>query len=365
MTTPEENKAENPSPESILILRMSSLGDVICTLPLLEALKKHFPQAQIDWLVDNVYADLLTGHPHLRSVLTFPRRGWKEKMGLALWEHFRKLREHRYDLVFDVQGNLKSSLNLLWVRCKRSIGFARGFCREGSYLFVGETVRPAGKRIHRAQKNLSLLKPLGIEPVMDSFAPPPIDRSALQRVEKFLERDHFEGKKLALLHPGTSDWGKDKRWPPERFAGLARLLKEDLGLTPIITWGPGELPLAQQISAQSGGNAKPAFETKTLKEFVALISKASLFVAGDTGGLQIASLLGIPSIGLYGPTDPAIYGPLGKNSLAAQPPDSIDRPEHRNRAKRSELMEQISVEQVFQLTKALLELDETTGSESS
>lgn len=339
-------------------MRLSALGDVVCALPVLAALREHFPQAKVDWVVEPKAADLLQGHPLLHNVLLFPRQGFAKNFFGPLRKHFQALRRERYDFALDLQGNFKSSLQMIFARAKRKIGFARGFVHDGSHLFVGERVTPPGKRIHRVQKNLSLLEPLGIRASAERLSPPPVDATAAQRVEQFLLQLEIADRPFAILHPATSTWGQDKQWPPERFGALARRISQELQLVPIVTWGPGEKALAAEVAALSNGAARIAFETRSLKELVALIARCSLFVAGDTGALQIASVLGRPTVGIFGPTDPVVYGPIGPRSAVAQPPGLVAPPPERHRAsraKRSELMEQVGVDQVFQLAKLLLE----------
>lgn len=327
----------------------------MCTLPLLEALHKSFPNAAIDWLVDELPAQLIQGHPFLRETIIFPRNNWSKNLARPLREHFHRIGQRKYDVALDVQGNLKSAMNLYFVRAERKIGFSRRYSKEGNFLFIKEPVTPPGERIHRVRKNLSLLEPLGVPAPTSLLSVLPVDPVAATRVEQYLKRDELEGKKLAILHPGTSVWGQDKQWPTELFGILARKLSEELQFTPILSWGPGEKWLAELAASKASGKAKVAFETKTLKEFAALVSKCSLFIAGDTGALQIASFLNRPTVGIFGPTDPVIYGPLGTQSAVAQPPDLIGPPPSRKRSQRSELMEQISVDQVFHLAKAILE----------
>jgi ADP-heptose:LPS heptosyltransferase len=116
-------------------------------------------------------------------------------------------------------------------------------------------------------------------------------------------------KGYAAIHPGTSDFGALKRWRPERFAALAERIGRETPLKPVITWGPGEKPLAEEIVAGSKGQALLAMETKNILDLAELIRSAKLYVGCDSGPLHLSSAVGTPSVALFGPKDPRTYGP--------------------------------------------------------
>ena len=165
-------------------------------------------------------------------------------------------------------------------------------------------------------KNLALLRPLGIEAVGLREFPLPRSAEAVARVDAGLAGVGGDG--LVVLNPGGG-WAS-KLWPAERFGELARGLRA-LGLRPLVSWGPGEQELADRVVAASGGAAERSFPT-TLLDYVELARRARLVVAADTGPLHLACAVGTPVVALFGPTDPARNGPFAprRRRVAGRPP---------------------------------------------
>jgi ADP-heptose:LPS heptosyltransferase len=132
-----------------------------------------------------------------------------------------------------------------------------------------------------------------------------------REVDDFLEASGLAGEGFAVLHPGTSGFGKHKRWPAERFGALAHRLEAELGLRSVVSWGPGEEGLARVATAASEGAAMLGPRTRSLAALAHLATRGALFVAADTGVLHLAAMLGTPTVGLFGPKDPRVYGPRG------------------------------------------------------
>jgi lipopolysaccharide heptosyltransferase I len=304
----------------ILVIRLSALGDVLFTLPAVHALKLAHPDAEIDWLVEERAAALLDLYSGLRRVVVWERsalardgrrpRRWPQA-AKALARHLGALRRERYDLVLDFHGTWKSGVHAWLSRGARKVGFHRTHRREGSDLFVHETVQPPDGALHRIDRALALAR--AVDPSLPTEAPrppltiPPSSRAFAAGVRGELGLD---GAPYAVLHPGTSKFGSIKRWRPDRFSHLADLLHERLGLRVLVTWGPGEEELARSVVSgmkQPGGAATPRLGTLT--DLAALLAGARAVVASDSAALHLAAFLGVPVVGLYGPKDPEIYGP--------------------------------------------------------
>ena len=280
-------------------------------LPLLDALRRARPQAHIGWLVEEAAASLLTDHPQLDQVWVAPRAALKSHLrgrqfGQAwrlLRETRRALRAARYDVTLDVQCNLRSALMARATGAPRRIAFAPPFSKEGAHRFATELVPVTGEPQLKVERDLQILRPLGIDPsgARSHLAIPQEDRVAARTLRA------KEGPVVGL-HPGVSGFGAFKRWAPERYAGLARRLFEDRGVRSLVTWGPGEDGLAAKIVADAGEAALQAPATRSLRALGALYEICDVVVAADTGPLHLAAALGVPTVGLYGPKDPAIYG---------------------------------------------------------
>jgi len=285
----------------VLLVRLSSIGDVVHTLPALAALARAGHEA--GWLVEPASRVLLEGHPLLAQVAPVPAaRAFR--LGVAR-ETVRALRARRYDVALDFQGLWKSAA---WARlsgARRVVGFAGAWRREGpSALLVGERVDLPGEAVHVIDKNLALLRPLGIDALGLREFPLPEAPASAERVDRALAELGIGP--FAILNPGGG-W-PSKRWPAESFGAVARGLRER-GLSAVVTWGPGEEALADRVVAAAAGAAVRSFATSLL-DYLALARRARLVVAADTGTLHLACAVGTPVVALFGPTDPARNGPF-------------------------------------------------------
>jgi len=283
-----------------LLVRLSSIGDVVHTLPALAALSRG--GWETGWLVEPAARPLLDGNPVLGRLHTAPPArafSWRTAIRVA-----REVRHARYDVALDLQGLWKSAA---WARLSgapRVVGFDAAFRREpASRLLLRERAVQPEAATHVIDKNLALLRPLGIEALGSREFPLPALAAADELVAaRLAERGIGD---FVILNPGGG-W-TSKLWPAEGYGAVARSLHER-GLRSIVTWGPREEALAGQVEASSGHVATRSFPTSLL-EYAALARRARAVVAADTGPLHIACALGTPVVGLYGPTDPARNGP--------------------------------------------------------
>jgi lipopolysaccharide heptosyltransferase I len=279
----------------LLVVRLGSLGDLVHTLPAVSALHRTFPRLEIDWLVDAVHEEFLGLVPVLSTVVTLTAptaRGWLDVR--------RRLRARAYDVALDFQGLLKSAALSRLSGARRIVGFERASLREPSAAWLyGERVAiaPGG---HVIEKNLQLATAAGARAEHAEFPIRDVESRALAAI-----RAH-DSSPFALLNPGAA-W-PNKRWPTDRFAGLARWLRDRHGLRSIALWGPGEQALARSIVRESSGSATEAPPT-TLTDLVALSRAAAIVVSGDTGPTHIAAAVGTPVVAIFGPTDPSRNGP--------------------------------------------------------
>jgi len=278
---------------------MSALGDIVHALPVLAALGRAWPAAQIDWIVDEAYAPILTIAEGLHQRIIVRRKNG----GLGDYvDAVRHLRAQKYDAALDLQGLIKSAV---WARLSgaaRVIGFDRAHLREplAASLYT-ETVVPFDAP-HVIQKNLSILKALGVPP--GAIELPLHPQAAAATAEAIAAAGG--ARKYAVINPGAA-W-PNKRWPAARFGELAAQLRARSGLPSLVTWGPNEHDLADQVIAASGGAAIAAPPT-AVADLAVIMRDAALVVSGDTGPLHIAAAMGTPLVGLYGPTWPERNGP--------------------------------------------------------
>ena len=312
------------SAQRILIVRLSALGDVVHALPLLDALRRARPEAHIGWLVEERAASLLEGHPQLDRLWVHPRREieglLRRGRALAALSAFRRfigpLRAERYELTIDAQSNLRSSALARLSGAPLRIGFGPRFAKEQSHRLSTHRVTPDEEPQLKVDRNLALLGPLGIDST-GARARLAISAEATERARALAAA--LGPGPLVGLHPGVSDFGAIKRWAPERYAALARRLRDERGVHSVVTWGPGDRELAESVVARAEGAASLAPETASILELAALYEQCAAIVGSDTGPIHLAAALGLPVVGLYGPKDPAVYAPWDARTGKAAP----------------------------------------------
>lgn len=293
------------TPGRILLVRLSALGDVVHALPALASLRAALPLAEIGWLVEDRHAGVLEEHPQIDRLFRFRRKGG---IGAAL-EVRREVRAWRPAVALDLQGNLKSGFLTRLTGAPRRIGLPAEEAREGAHLFVTETVPSGRAGEHRSERALRIVRAVAPHAVESPAVLPPVRPESDAGIADDLRRRGIA--RFAVLVSGTSDFGAFKRWPPERFGALARRLRDERGLAPLVSFGPGQRDLAERVVASSGGAAELSPETKSLADLVALLRRADLVVGADSGPVAIAAVAGVPTVALFGPKDPAVYAPPG------------------------------------------------------
>jgi lipopolysaccharide heptosyltransferase I len=297
-----------------LVIRLSSIGDIVHALPSVAALGESFPEAEIHWIVEKRHAALLEGNPCVGRVIqidTLSRRGSLAAVSTVgeMWRTLRGLNEAGYEAAVDFQGLWKSALIARLSGARRKVGFARSWMREpGAGIFYSERVSPENRR-HVIEMNLALVEHLGARPGRWQF-PLPHASEAAQSVGRQLAR--IEAGDFIIVNPGGG-W-KAKRWAPENYARLLRYLESSFSGKILLTGSPQESAMISEILA--GAETRRTFYfPSNLMEFIALARRARLFLGGDTGPLHLAAAVGTPVVAIYGPTDPVRNGPFSKSDI--------------------------------------------------
>jgi heptosyltransferase-1 len=325
----------------IAIVRLTSLGDVVHTLPVAHALRRQSPNAYIIWIVEEREQLLLVNNPAVDEVVVGPTRRWRRELRtptgairvLKEWRGLKdRLRSLKLDVAIDVQGLLKSTLFTVLTRAPVRIGFGWRHARDPlSALFTTHWVTPPPEAIHMVHKNLSLLEPLGIsvEPIV---FPLPVIPEAEHRAEALLQAQGVTPHdRVVVLLPATRR--RAKQWPPTYYHQLAERLAKERGVYVLLVGAPSEDDLLQGIARGLNGH-RILTCVPPLPDLAALLHRAHLAVGNDTGPLHLAAALGVPTIGLYGPTRSERNGPYGPRIRAIQSP--------------TQAMEGIGVDAVFQ-----------------
>lgn len=322
-----------------LIVRLSSIGDVVHTLPVVAALRRHGWEA--GWIVEALASPLLPGEPFLEQIVTVPGA---RRFGLGAARRVRReLQQQRYDAALELQGLWKSALWARFSGAARVLGYASPWRRERlSSLLVRELAELPSDAPHVIDKNLALLRMIGIDAVgLRQFPMPAPSEEQVTALGARLQELGL--KDFVILNPGGG-W-PSKLWPPERYGTLARGLRER-GLRSLVSWGPGEERLADRVVAVSDGAALKCFPT-SLTDLLELTRRARLVVAADTGPLHLACAAMTPVVGIYGPTDPARNGPYSPRDVVVRR-TPLCSPCHKRRCAVHEgVMEVITPEEVL------------------
>jgi len=298
----------------ICIIRLGALGDVVNTLPALDALRASYPDAHIAWLVEARWKDILPDPPRLDEIVVLPKREWLTKLQDfshlkslpgAVGRFVKRLRARKFDLVIDFHGNLRSGIAARTTGAETRAGYAPKFCKEFNYLFTNRHYPVGSRRVHRSERALALAEAIGATRQTDT---PKVDvrDEALDFARSVFDEARLTTRPVVAIHPGTSRFGRYKQWPVERFNEIIRLLDEH-GFAALVTWGPHEYELA--AAAAAGTDAVVSPETDSVAELAALLSLCDAFIGADSGPAVLAAAVDTPPVAIFGPKDPAVYAP--------------------------------------------------------
>lgn len=320
--------SKGPRFDSLLIVRLSAMGDIIHTLPAATALRQAFPHATLGWLIEERWAELLCTLRYPRSGRRSPQRPLIDRVhavNTAEWRHapfsfntwqqmavgLSQLRGIRYDAVIDFQGAVRSALLGRWSGAPIMYGSAQP--RENAAnMFYTRKVLMNGT--HVIEEALALAAAVISTPLMDPQVQFPVDPDAENKIAGLTA----DVNNFAILNPGAG-WGA-KRWPAERYGKVAKELAKD-GLCSLVNYGPGEEELAAAVEAASEGSARRI--SCSISELIALTRRARLLIGGDTGPMHLAAALKIPVVAIFGPTNPARNGPFGTPSIVLRSASSM------------------------------------------
>jgi lipopolysaccharide heptosyltransferase I len=292
---------------NILVIKPSSLGDIIDALPAVGAIRRHFREAHIAWLVKSEWAPILIGHPFIDEVIAVPFQ-WR-----GLPQILQAIRRRRpFDLVIDLQGLFRSAALGYLTGAARRIGLAEA--REGAPWFYTDTVAIPKSVTHAVERSLRVAAALGADPQPVAFGLSRTEAAAAE-ADRFMETAGFSAP-FVLLHPAAR-WER-KRWPPERFAQVGDWLLQN-GTVPVFTGGSGDHNALQQIclimNRRGGINGAGRL---TLTGLAELQRRALYFIGNDSGPMHLAAAVGTKVVALFGPTDPNRVGPYGTGHRVIQ-----------------------------------------------
>jgi heptosyltransferase I len=336
--------------QNILIIRPSALGDVCRSVPVLASLRRAYPGARIDWLVQQGFADAIWHHPGLSECVLFDRRG----IGAALRRGdirpltslVGKLRGAKYDLVVDAQGLARSAFFTFAAGARARVGYARPEARELAWLAYTHRVA-AGPGEHAVDKMMALAERAGgtAATEMRLFTGPK-ERDAARAL--LAERGLTGQNARCVLLAPTSRW-PGKRWPADRFALAAKLLLDSGEADAVVfTGGNAEREQCRPLLELAAENPRAIdlIGATSVGELMALVQGSALVIANDSAALHMAVGFQRPLVALYGPTRIDLVGPYRRESDVIQHLRTGDTLDHKNEAAGRALMERISVDEV-------------------
>jgi heptosyltransferase I len=320
----------------ILLIKLSAVGDVAHTLPTLNKLRRRYPRAQLDWLVTPAIGELLRHHPAIDNVIDFMRDAnaptWTALAGYARLA--AKLRKARYDLVIDLHGQSRTALLTFATGTPVRVGFdkerpevwansrkvtdsfrkhAWHGAREGAWLAYTHHIPLPTLDVHVIDHYLSVGKLLGFDmgPADFSFC---IPQAAHDRIDALLRQHDIGNKQFVVIAP-RGNW-ETKRWPDEKSADVARNFLQR-GYAVVVVGAPRERHVGANIARLAPGIVDLTGET-SISELAALISRAAICIAHDSGPLHLAVALGRPVVALFGPSDTTWAGPYHRENAVAR-----------------------------------------------
>ena len=284
-------KLSLPANPRILIIRMSSLGDLFHALPVARELKKQLG-ATIDWVTQPEYAELVECFSDVDRVIVFPRK----KFVRSAWWFIKSLRRNRYDAVIDLQGLGKSVLATRLARSRVRVG--PSYHREGARFFYTHVAGQRNKSRHAVDEELDVVRYLGLE------------SSAIEFPVHFPEMP-LEGNRRVVMVP-CSRW-ITKNWPPEKFVKLGRgLTAARPDLTLFLAGSPADAEVCRRIEAGMGGRVVNLCGKTSLVGLGSVLRAADLVITVDSGPMHMAAAIGVPGLAVFGATDPVRTGPYGE-----------------------------------------------------
>jgi len=335
---------------NILVIKLRYIGDVLLATPVLRSLRERFPDACLTITVLRGTEDVLKGNPDLTEVLVVERGGLAEQL-----RFLQSIRRRRFDCVIDLTDGDRSAVLSRFSGAPVRIGLNEEHRWRG--LLYTTVVRPGPEATHRVERNLETVRPLGIEPKACPLVlriPPQDEAAAAGLLDDLAGEKLSDGSKaLVMLQPGARYWFK--AWPVERFAELAGRLAARYGCRILVGGDAKERGLAEAIRAGAQAPVVPLAGRLTLLQYTAVLKRCSLFVGNDNGPMHMAAALGVPVVALFGPSDPAEWGPRGGRAEVLYKGLDCRRCFHPTCTRGEEsCMKQITVEEVFAAATKLL-----------
>lgn len=293
----------------ILLMKWVGFGNIVLATPAIAAIRERFPDAEVSFVTLSANRGLLERYPMVDRVFYFNVSGLRSVARETL-RLLRFVRRERFDIVIDFeQFSRYSALVAGLSGAPVTVGFdTPGQGRGGLYT------HPVAYRdgTHISEVFCDLARAVGANPEATRLIPSELTPEDFAAAEAFLESHGLLDKPFVVIHPGTGDNAPQRRWPPENYAALADRLIRECGLAVVFSGSPREKELVDSVRRHMGSAAPSTAGALALPAFAALLRRAEMLVCSDSGPVHLAASLRVPALAFYGPNDPRLYGPIGK-----------------------------------------------------
>ncbi|MFW5980440.1 MAG: lipopolysaccharide heptosyltransferase II [Halanaerobiaceae bacterium] len=285
----------------ILVTDLLYLGDIIFALPFFKNLRKNFPEARIDLIMNHKFYNILENYPYLNKIYPY-NKNWSIKKSLKFALNIKK---EKYDLGLNIHGNWRTTILMKLISPEVTAGYGDRFKK----ILLNKKITPPSSSQHMVDVYLDFLKKIGCS-LSDKSQEINPDKKAETKIKKFLNRKGLSGHNLIGLNPGGS-W-TTKRWDKEKFARLGDLIQKRTGYKVVLTGGEGDIQRVNEIARKMESTPLITAGKTNLQELAALWQKCQAVISGDTGPVHVAAAVGTPTLTIFGPSDEKKYRPQSK-----------------------------------------------------
>jgi heptosyltransferase-2 len=339
-------------PEKILVRATNWVGDLVMSTPALAGIRKNFPAAEICVLVRPPLDELLKANPSVDEVILYDKKGVHAGPG-GMARLIGELRRKKFSRAILLQNAFEAALIAFLAKIPERMGY--GTDSRGVLLTRAVKVAPETRKKHQVYYYLDLLAALGLK-AGDAHPKLYLEKEDKDYARKLLRENGIsQGSLVVGINPGAQ-YGIAKKWHPERFGYVADHLVREFGAKVIIFGGPGDITTAKTVQASMREGALNLAGKTSIRGLMALVKRCDIFITNDTGPMHVAAALDVPTLAIFGSTDPTATGPFGKLGCVVREPVNCSPCLNRKcPGKHYHCMERVSAERVFKAAKEMLE----------
>jgi heptosyltransferase-1 len=304
-------KIEPISIQKILLIRLRRIGDIILTTPAIRVLRENLPQAEISFIVEEPYKELVEGNEDIDRIIVHQ----KSPKFREFLQSIKSIRREKYDVVIDFHGGPRASLLALFSRARIKIGYQ---IKYKSFIYdIRIPRKPSEGYIHSAENHINLVRALGIQvTTLPSLRLPEAKKEEIDKIKEIISEKDLEQTKIVTIHIGAGN--EFRQWGKERFAELIRLLSQISNIQIILVGTPEDRETEDYILKHASSPVISLLGKLTLRELKLIIARSFLFIGVDSGPMHIAAATSTPLVALFGPNLSAINSPWKANAVVIE-----------------------------------------------